>query len=236
MSRDFCRFTDGEPTVLNRLVLYGRTLISLVGLQACFSSHLTLLHHVGSSSSRSGCHIFQFIQSQHLSAKCLPFYLHLWELIFSWVAQSCPTLYDPMDCSVPGFPVHQQLPQLAQTHVHQVSDAIQPSHPLLSPSPPAVNICVQNVSLVSVISESWYHLSIYPGGISEAPPMCQAQFQTWGREVSKTEKIPTLGNWHSRRQAFHIQVHEGNSSAGNAIQKEQVGWKGEAVGWGCCFG
>ena len=45
-------------------------------------------------------------------------------------AQSCPTLCNPMDCSMPGFPVHHQLPELVQTHVHQVGDAIQPSHPL----------------------------------------------------------------------------------------------------------
>ena len=49
------------------------------------------------------------------------------------VPQSCPTLCDPMDCSTPGFPVHHQLPELA--HIHQVSDAIQPSHTLSSPSP-----------------------------------------------------------------------------------------------------
>ena len=54
---------------------------------------------------------------------------------FTSVAQSCPTLYDPMDCSTPGFTVHHQLLELAQTHVHQVGDAIQPSHPLSSPSP-----------------------------------------------------------------------------------------------------
>ena len=54
---------------------------------------------------------------------------------FSSVAQSCLTLCDPMNCSMPGFPVYQQLPELVQTHVHQVSDAIQPSHPLSSPSP-----------------------------------------------------------------------------------------------------
>ena len=59
---------------------------------------------------------------------------------FSSVAQSCPTLCDPMDCSTPGFPVHHQLPELIQTHVHRVSDAIQPSHPLSSPSPPAFNL------------------------------------------------------------------------------------------------
>ena len=58
---------------------------------------------------------------------------------FSSVAQSCPTLYDPMNRSTPGLPVHHQLPEFTQTHVHWVSDAIQPSHPLSSPSPPAPN-------------------------------------------------------------------------------------------------
>ena len=59
---------------------------------------------------------------------------------FSSVAQLCPTLFDPMDCSTPGFPVHHQLLELTQTHVHRVSNAIQPSHPLLSPSTPAFNL------------------------------------------------------------------------------------------------
>ena len=58
---------------------------------------------------------------------------------FSSVAQSCPTLCDPMNHSMPGLPVHHQLPEFTHTHVHRVSDAIQPSHPLLSPSPPAPN-------------------------------------------------------------------------------------------------
>ena len=58
---------------------------------------------------------------------------------FSSVAQSCPALCDPMDCSMPGFPVPSQTPEATQTHVHWVGDAIQPSHPLLSPSPPAPN-------------------------------------------------------------------------------------------------
>ena len=55
------------------------------------------------------------------------------------VAQSCPTLCDPMNHSTPGLPVHHHLPKFSQTHVHQVGDAIQPSHPLSSPSPPAPN-------------------------------------------------------------------------------------------------
>ena len=58
---------------------------------------------------------------------------------FSSVAQSYLTLCDPMNCSTPGLPVHHQLPEFTETHVHRVSDAIQPSHPLSSPSPPAPN-------------------------------------------------------------------------------------------------
>ena len=56
-------------------------------------------------------------------------------MIVSSVAQSCPTLCDPMDCSTPGFPGYHKLPEPTQTHVHRISDAIQPSHPLSSPSP-----------------------------------------------------------------------------------------------------
>ena len=58
---------------------------------------------------------------------------------FSSVAQSCPTLWDPMNNSMPGLPVHHQLSEFTQTHVHRVSDAIQLSHPLSSPSPPTPN-------------------------------------------------------------------------------------------------
>ena len=59
---------------------------------------------------------------------------------FSSVTQSCPTLCNPMDCSTSGFPVHHQLPELTQTHVHRVGDIIQPSCPLSSLSPPAFNL------------------------------------------------------------------------------------------------
>ena len=60
---------------------------------------------------------------------------------YQFIGQLWLTLCDPMDCSTPGFPVHHQFQQLAQTHVHQVGDAIQLSHPLSSPSPPAFNHC-----------------------------------------------------------------------------------------------
>ena len=73
--------------------------------------------------------------------------------LFSSVAQSCPSLCDPMDCSMPGIPVHHQLPEFTQTHVHRVGDAIQPSHPLSSPSPPAFNLS-QHQGLFQWVSSS----------------------------------------------------------------------------------
>ena len=63
-----------------------------------------------------------------------------WVIQFSSVAQSCPTLCNPMNRSTPGLPIHHQLSEFTQTHAHRVSDAVQPSHPLLSPSPPALNL------------------------------------------------------------------------------------------------
>ena len=64
-----------------------------------------------------------------------------WRIVqFSPVTQSCPTVWDPMDCSTPGLPVHHQLPEFTQTHIHGVSDAIQPSHLRSSSSPPAFNL------------------------------------------------------------------------------------------------
>ena len=85
--------------------------------------------------------------NRNLYSKCLP------SVQFSSVAQSCLTLCDPMDCSMPGFPLHHQLTQRTQTHVHHVSDAIQPSHPLSSPSPPAFYLS-QHQSLFEWVSSS----------------------------------------------------------------------------------
>ena len=78
-----------------------------------------------------------------------------WEVHFSSVIQSCMNLCDPMNCSTPGFPVHHQLLELAQTHVHQVSDVIQPSQPLPFPSPPAFNLS-QHQDFFS--NESVFHI------------------------------------------------------------------------------
>ena len=67
-------------------------------------------------------------------------YIYIYTHQFSLVTHLCPTLCHPIDCSMPGFPVHHQLSELAQIHVYQVCDVIQPSHPLLSPSLPAFNL------------------------------------------------------------------------------------------------
>ena len=76
--------------------------------------------------------------------------------IFSSVAQSCLTLCDPMNRSTPGLPVHHQLPEFTQTHVHQVGDAIQPSHPLLSPSPlPPIPPSIRVFSNESTLRMRW---------------------------------------------------------------------------------
>ena len=77
----------------------------------------------------------------------------IWKHQFSSVTQSCPTLCGPMNHSMPGLPVHHQLPESTQTHVHWVSDAIQPSHPLSSPSPPAL-ILSQHQGLFKWVSSS----------------------------------------------------------------------------------
>ena len=72
---------------------------------------------------------------------------------FSLVTQWCLTLWDPMDCRTPGLPVHHQLREFTQTHVHWVGDTIQPSHPLSSPSPPAFNLS-QHQGLFKWVSSS----------------------------------------------------------------------------------
>ena len=97
----------------------------------------------------------------------------------SSVAQLCLTLSDPMDCSMPGFRVHYQLPETAQTHVHQVGDAIQPSHPLSSPSPPTFNFSqhqslfqwVSSLHQVAKVLEFWASASVLPMNIQDWFPL-----------------------------------------------------------------
>ena len=86
--------------------------------------------------------LFQGVSSSHQVAKVLEFQFQhqsFQGIQFNAVAQSCPTLCDSINCSTPGLPVLHQLPEFTQTHIHRVSDDIQPSHPLSSPFPPAPN-------------------------------------------------------------------------------------------------
>ena len=95
---------------------------------------------------------------------------------FSSVSQSCLTLCDPMDCSTPGFPVHHQLLEFTQTHVHWVCDAIQPSHPLSFPSPPPFNLSqhlglFQWVSSLHQVAKGLKFASVLPMNIQDRFPL-----------------------------------------------------------------
>ena len=95
---------------------------------------------------------------------------------FSSVAQSCPTLCDSVNCSTPGLPVHHQLPEFTQTHVHRISDAIQPSHPLLSPSPPALSLS-QHQGFIQWVSAS--HQVAKNIGVSVSISLFPMNTQDW---------------------------------------------------------
>ena len=126
--------------------LHGFSLVAVPGLltavalgsRVCVGS--TLVTHGFSCSAARGIFLDQGSNSclLHWQADSLPLSHQRSDQIRS-VAQSCPTLCDPMNRSTPGLPVHHQLPEFTQTHVHRDSDAIQPSHPLSSPSPSAPN-------------------------------------------------------------------------------------------------
>ena len=96
---------------------------------------------------------------------------------FSSVAQPCSTLCDPMDCNTPGLPVHHQLPEFTQTHVHWVSDAIQPSHPLSSLSPPAFNLS-QHQGLFQWVSQ-FFASGGQSIGVSASASVLPGNTQDW---------------------------------------------------------
>ena len=135
-----------------------------------FSSHETSLDNVLHVYQKCELHIINSINMFWINSwKTFCWSLSFWQgwpssysivlalwiqsVQFSSVAQSCLTLCDPMNRSTPGLSVHHQLPEFTQTHVHRVGDAIQPSHPLLSPSPPAPNLS-QHQSLFQWVNSS----------------------------------------------------------------------------------
>ena len=124
--------------------------LDLLAVQGTLKS---LLQHRNSKASILWCSAFFIVQLSHphmITGKTTtPFSL----VQFSSVTQSPLILCDPMNCSTPGLPVHHQLLEFTQTHVHRVGDAIQPSHPLSSPSPPALNPS-QHQSLLQWVNSS----------------------------------------------------------------------------------
>ena len=133
---------------------------------------------------------------------------------FSSVTQSCPTLCNPMTCSTPGLPVHHQLPESTQSHVHWVSDAIQPSHPLSSPSPPAFTLSqnqglfkwqyAKGLTILSVLWLSWQVL-------------CRRfTWSDWHLEI-----IILQHTYHFQRLLFSVSSHHEHLPVG---QKGNVVW------------
>ena len=114
----------------------------------------------------------------------------------SLVAQSCQTLCDPIDGSTPGCPVHHQLPEPTQTHVHGVSDAIRPCHPLSSPSPPAFNLS-QHQGLFQWIS-SLHQVA----KVLELQLQLKLRYKGYSNEYSGREIISAQGWWISKKSTL----------------------------------
>ena len=118
-------------------------------LSPCFSNSYAeyIMRNAGLEEAQAGIKIagrninnLRYADDTTLKAENIEELKSLLKVQFSAVTQSCPTLCDPMNRSTPGLPVHHQLLEFTQTHVHRVGDAIQPSHPLSSPSPPTFNL------------------------------------------------------------------------------------------------
>ena len=111
--------------------------------------------HVNVTTKWQGAKLVRFKDILHKYIRYLYYYRYIITYLyqFSSVAQSCATLWDPMNCGTPGLPVHHRLPEFTQTHVYWIGDAIQPSHLLSSPSPPAFNLS-QHQGLFKWVSSS----------------------------------------------------------------------------------
>ena len=131
--------------------------LTLCGLRECSPDRILFPWNFPGKNSGVGCHFLLRGSSRPPS----PAY-------FSSVTQLCLTLCDPMGCT-PGFPVHHELLKLAQTHIHQASDAIQPSHPLSSPSPHTFNLS-QHQGLFQWVSPSHQLVKYWTFSFSISPP------------------------------------------------------------------
>ena len=146
---------------------------------------------------------------------------------FSSVAQSCPTLWDPVNCSTPGLHVHHQLPESTQTHVHWVGDTIQPSPPLSSPSPPTLNLShhqgvfkwVSSSHLVAKVLE--FQLNISPS--NEHPGLISFRMD-WLDLLAVQGTLKSLLQHHSSKASilwhsffFIVQLSHPYMTAGKTI-------------------
>ena len=139
--------------------------------------------------------------------------LHFFNVQFSSVAQSCLTLCDPINHSTPGLPVHHQLLESTQTHVHRVDDAIQPSHPLLFPSSPALNLSqhqgLSNESTLHIRWPKYWSFSFNISPFNEHPGLISFRMD-WLDLLAVQGTLKSLPQHHSskasilRRSAFFI--------------------------------
>ena len=120
------------------------------------------------------------------------------------VAELCPTVCDPMDRSTPGFPVLHHLPEFAQTHVHGVGDAIQPSHPLSSPSPPALNLSQHRVfSNESALRVKWPKYWHFSFSISSSQYSGFISFRmVWFDSLVVQGTLKSLHQWHNSKASI----------------------------------
>ena len=139
-------------------------------------------------------------------------HLKLISIQFSSVTQSCPNLCDYVDFSIPSFPVHHQLPELAQTHVHRVGDATQPSHPLSCPSPPVFN------------------LSHHQSGSFPMSQYFTSGGQSIGPSASATVLPMNIQDWFPLGLTSLISLHQGESKALSRVFSNTIVWKHQFFG------
>ena len=165
-------------------------------------------------------------RSQVLSILCAV----LWgtSVQFSSVAQSCPTLCNPINRSTPGLPVHHQLPEFTQTHVHRVGDAIQPSHSLSSPSPPAPNPSQhQSLSNESTLRMRWpkycsFSFSIIPSKV--IPGLISFRTDWWISLQSKGLSRVFSNTTVQKHQIFGAQLSSQSNSHNHTRPLEKQPW------------
>ena len=158
---------------------------------------------------------------------------------FSSVAQSCPTFCDPMNRSTPGLPVHHQLLEFIQTHVHGVADAIQPSHPLSSPSPPALSLFqnqgFSNESALRIRWPKYWSFSFNISPSSEHPGLISFRMD-WLDLLAVQGILKSLLQHHSSKAS--ILQHDstlGESSREAQSGRRLLGTNGVSLWLWCCL-